>query len=121
MQLSVTKVRTVEQQNAALKAELRAAKRKIRTLEREVGRSRSVRPDHTEIDLLRRIAECDVDEGFAVNFAADLNLAPAKLDYHLQRLLDGGYVELLFTDSALGDDFGITQKGRLALVKRHAL
>lgn len=121
MQLSVTKLKTITEQNAALTAELKAAKRKIRTLERQVGRSPQIRLDQVELDLLRRIADCDVDSGFAVDFAANLDLAPAKLDFHLQRLVDAGYVELLFTDSALGDDFAITQKGRQALVKRHLL
>jgi hypothetical protein len=121
MQLSTEKLRRIEGRNAALQAELRAAKRKIRSLEREVGRSRAIRPDQVELDLLSHLAECDINDGFAVNFAADMELTPAKLDYHLQRLVDGGYVELLFTDSALGDSFTITQKGRLALVKKHLI
>jgi hypothetical protein len=50
-----------------------------------------------------------------------MDLAPAKMDFHLQRLIDGGYVKVLFTDSALGDNFSIRQKGRLALVRRHLL
>ena len=121
MQLSATKPKTISEINAALRAELKAAKRKIRTLERQVGRSSRIRPDQVELDLMRRIADCDIDSGFAVDFAADMNLTPARLDYHLQRLVDGGYIEMLFTDSALGDDFAITQKGRQALVKKHLL
>jgi hypothetical protein len=121
MQLSATKAKIIEQQNVALRAELRAAKRKIRALERVAGRSQAVQPDHVELDLLRHLADCNVDDGFAVTFAEEMDLAPARLDYHLQRLVDGGYMELLFTDSALGDSFGITQKGRHALVKKHLL
>jgi DNA-binding MarR family transcriptional regulator len=121
MQLSDEKAYKIAQQNAVLKAELRAARRKIRALQQEVGRSGNVRLDRDELDLLARIAECEIDDGFAVTFAGDLHLAPAKLDYHLQRLVDGGYIELLFTDSALGDNFSVTQKGRYALVKKHLL
>ena len=118
MQIST---RRTNDQTAALRAELKAAKRKIRELERQVGRSRNVRLDQIELDLLRRIANCEIDSGFTVDFAADMDLAPARLDYHLQRLVDGGYIELLFTDSALGDDFAITQKGRGRLVKIHLI
>jgi len=121
MQLSVTKLKTISEQNAALRAELKAAKRKIRTLERQTGRSPQIRLDQVELDLLQRIADCDIDSGFAVDFAADMELAPAKLDFHLQRLVDAGYAELLFTDSALGDDFAITQKGRRTLVRKRLL
>lgn len=121
MQLSAENLRKIEQRNAALQAELAAAKRKIQDLEREIRRSRAIRLDQVELDLLRRIADCDVNTGFAVDFAADTDLAPARLDYHLQRLVDGGYIGILFTDSALGDDFAITQKGRHALVKKHMI
>ena len=121
MQLSAENLRKIEQRNAALQAELKAAKRKIHDLERKIGRSRAIRLDQVEVDLLRRIGDCDINTGFAVDFAADTDLAPARLDYHLQRLVDGGYIEILFTDSALGDDFAVTQKGRQALVKRHLL
>jgi hypothetical protein len=121
MELSARKTHEIERQNAALRAQLRTAKRKIRALEREIGRSERVILDQTELELLGRISECDVDNGFPVEFAADLTLAPARLDYHLQRLVDGGYVELLFTDSALGDNFGVTQRGRHALIRRRLL
>jgi DNA-binding MarR family transcriptional regulator len=121
MRLTLQKASKIEQQNAALRAELRAAKRKIKELRQAVERSAGIRLDKTEIDLLSRIAECDIDQAFAVDFAADLDLTPARLDYHLQRLVDGSYIDVLFTDSALGDSFGITQKGRHALVKRHRL
>jgi hypothetical protein len=124
MELLARKTHEIERQNAALRAQLRTAKRKIRALEREIGRSeRSERVilDQTELELLGRISECDVDNGFPVEFAADMALAPAGLDYHLQRLVDGGYVELLFTDSALGDNFGVTQRGRHALIRRRLL
>jgi hypothetical protein len=110
-----------EKQTATLKAELRAAKRKIQALERKLGRSRRIRLDQVELELLGRIAECDLNDGFAVTFAEGMNLAPAKLDYHLQRLVDGGYIDLLFTDSALGDDFAITQRGRERLVKKRLI
>ena len=121
MELSARKAQQIERQNATLRARLRVANRKIRSLEREVGRSREIRPDLTEMDLLRQLAECEFGDGFAVNFAADAGLAPAKIDYHLQRLIDGGFIELLFTDSAFGDCFGLSQRGRRALVKSHLL
>lgn len=121
MELSARKPNRIEEQNAALRAELRVAKRKIQALEREVGRSHKIRLDQVELDLLRQIAECDINEGFPVNFAESMDLAPARLDFHLQRLVDGGYTEVLFTDSAFGDNFAITQKGRYALVKKHLI
>lgn len=121
MRLTLQKASKIEQQNAALRAELRAAKRKIKELRQAVRTPKSVRLDQTEIDLLSRIADCDINQAFPVDFAADLELVPARLDYHLQRLVDGGYIDVLFTDPALGDSFGITQKGRHALVKRHRL
>lgn len=121
MQLSTEKPRKTEGTITELQAQLRAAQSKIKQLERKIGRSRTIRLDQVELDLLRRIADCDVNSGFAVEFAAGMDLAPARLDYHLQRLVDGGYIELLFTDSALGDSFGISQKGRTALVRKHLL
>lgn len=121
MRLTLQKVSKIEQHNASLRAELRAAKRKIKELRQAVKRSADIRLDQTEIDLLARISECDIDDAFTVDFAADLGVAPAKLDFHLQRLVDGGYIDVLFTDSALGENFSITQKGRHALVKRQRL
>lgn len=121
MQPSEERLRRIEKEKATLRAQLKAAKRKIQTLERQVGRSQDVRINQIEVDLLVRIAECDFEDAFTITFAADLGLPNARLDYHLQRLIDGGYLEVLFTDSALGGNFGITQKGRHALVKRHLL
>jgi hypothetical protein len=121
MQLSHENAHKIAKQNAALRAELRAARRKIRDLQRAVGRSREIRLNRIELDLLARIADCDLDDGFAVTFAEGIDLAPAKLDYHLQRLVDGMYIEVLFTDSTLGDNFSVTQKGRHALVRKHLL
>jgi|GEM_PF-5558231 len=121
MDVSARKATELAKQNAMLRAELREAKRKIRTLERATGRSSAIRLDHVELDLLTQIAQSDLYEGFAVNFVESMDLSPARLDYHLQRLVDGGYIETLFTDSALGDDFAITQKGRYALVKKHLI
>ncbi len=106
---------------AALRAELRVAKKKIRELEKELGRSERIRLDKTELVLLDNIARCDIDNAFPVDFAAGLNLAKPRLDYHLQRLVDAAYIKLLFRDSALGDNFAVTQKGRKALVKKHLL
>ena len=118
MRLTLQKASKIEQQNASLRAELRAARRKIKELQQVVKGSADIRLDRTEIDLLSRIADCDIDQAFPVDFAADLELVPARLDYHLQRLVDGGYVNVLFTDSALGENFSVAQKGRHALIKR---
>lgn len=105
-------------ENEALKVELRVANAKIQLLERQIARSSL---DKTEIALLDKIAQCDIETGFEVNFAEDLHLSKPRLDYHLQRLVNAGCVEVLFVDPSLGENFAITQDGREVLVKRHLL
>lgn len=77
--------------------------------------------DKTELILLGNIAECDIDSAFPVEFTKGLDLSQPRLDYHLQRLVDGRYVDILFEDSALGQNFSVTQKGRAVLVKKHLI
>ena len=122
MELSAQKAHEIARQNAALRARLRTAKRKIRDLEREIERSERMSPDQADLAVLQVVAESNIETGFTVDFAEKLDVgAAARLDYHLQKLIDGGYVELLFTDSALGGNFAVTQRGRTALVKKHLL
>lgn len=122
MEISARKTHEIERQNATLRAQLRTAKRKIRALETKVGRSVRIVLDKTDLAVLQAVAESNVDTAFAVDFAEKLDLgAAARLDYHLQKLIDGGYIELLFIDSALGGNFGVTQRGRNMLVKKHLL
>ncbi len=105
-------------ENESLKTELRVAKERILLLEQQVARSTL---DKTEISLLDKIAQCDIETGFEVNFFEDLHLSKPRLDYHLQRLVNAGCVEVLFVDPELGENFAITQDGREVLVKKHLL
>ena len=102
-----------------LKSQLRSAKAQIRHLKNEILKGRT-RLDPIERDLLAEIAECHVDDAFAVSFAESLNLSKGKLDYHLARLLKRGYVDVRFVDPQFGDNFAITQKGRRAIFQSSA-
>ena len=104
---------------AALKAQLKNAKAQIRHLRTEILRGR-VRLDPVERRLLTEIAECHVDDAFAVTFAESLNLSKGKLEYHLARLLKRGYIDVRFVDHQFGDNFAITQKGRRAIFQSSA-
>jgi hypothetical protein len=109
-------------ENAALRADLRAAKKTIRELEREAARARNISLGKNDLAVLDKIAQFDLDEGaFPVQVSENLNLLKPRMDYHLQRLVDGGYIEIVFVDPTLGENFVITQKGRKALVKKHLL
>jgi hypothetical protein len=62
-----------------------------------------------------------MDHAFPVDFAKTLKLPPPRLDYHLQRLVSARCLDVLFEDPELGNNFGITQKGREVLVKKHLI
>jgi hypothetical protein len=121
MQLTAKKAQKIASENAILKAQLRTAKRLIRDLRKEIGRSAGISLDSEDMAVLHAVADCDAENGYAVDLAEILGFASARLDYHLQKLVDGSYVDVLFTDPALGACFGITQKGRRSLVKRHLI
>jgi hypothetical protein len=108
-------------ENLILKSQLRSAKGKIKTLKRDLRRSQVPELDHTEVELLLNIAECDLEESFEVTFAENLRLSKPSLDFHLTRLVQTGCVDILFVDPTLGENFAITQKGRETLFKRHLL
>ena len=104
---------------ALLRSQLRTAKAQIRHLKNEVLKGRT-RLDPVERDLLTEIAECHVDDAFAVTFAESLNLSRGKLEFHLTRLLKRGYIDVRFVDPQFGDNFAITQKGRRAIFQSSA-
>jgi hypothetical protein len=118
MQLTAQKAQQVVRQNAALRAQLRAARQKIKALVTEVERSERIILDKTELTLLSIIADSGIEDGFTVDLIEPTGLTPVRLEYHLQRLFDGGYIEVLFIDPTLGDNFAITQQGRYALVNK---
>jgi DNA-binding MarR family transcriptional regulator len=122
MKISEANHRAIKTENAVLKTELRAAKKKIRKLEKQAARARDISLGKNDLTVLDKIAQFDLDEGaFPVQVSENLNLLKARMDYHLQRLVDGGYIEIVFVDPTLGENFVITQKGRKALVKKHLL
>jgi hypothetical protein len=109
-------------ENLALKTELRSVKRRIRDLEREAARARDIKLGKLDLVVLDKIAQFDLDEGaFPVQVSEGLDLLKPRMDYHLQRLVDGDYIDIAFVDPTLGENFTITQKGRKALVKKHLL
>ena len=105
-------------ENKLLKAELKEAKDTITRLEQYIARTRL---DETEIALLRKIADCIIDDSFEVTFAEDSKLSKPRLDYHLERLVNAGCVEVLFVDPELGENFAITEDGRQLLVTKQLL
>jgi DNA-binding MarR family transcriptional regulator len=105
-------------ETAALRSQLRNAKAQIRHLKNEILKGRT-RLNPVEIKLLTEIAECHIDDAFAVTFAESLGLTKGQLDFHLTRLIKRGYIDVRFVDPELGDNFAITQKGRRAIFQKY--
>ena len=111
----------LETENAILKDDLRKANTEIANLKRRVEELRHADDiDEIELRLLNQIAHLDYDNAFAENIAHGLELSPARVDYHIQRLEDWGYVECGLVDD-FGPHYSPTQEGRALLLKKNLL
>jgi len=114
-------MRPENDESAKLRLKLQQAEAEIRRLKLQIKTLEEISLDELEEKLLVSIADSDIDDAFEVSFAEYLHLSKTRLEFHLQRLVDAGYAQILFADPALGPNFSITQKGREFLVKNNLI
>jgi predicted transcriptional regulator len=116
------KYAAADTENAILKDDLRKANTEIAKLRKQVE---DLTPkddlDEIEMQLLQRIVKYGPDNQYVGVFTQDMGLQRQRIEYHLQRLLEIGYVESGLYDSDFGEHYELTQKARSLLIRNGLL
>jgi predicted RNase H-like nuclease (RuvC/YqgF family) len=118
----------IDTENAILKDDLRHAKTEIAKLTKQVEQlSHKEEPPHvelddTEIDLLKLIADLGYDNSTTEMIRLNRKQIPEqKLEYHLERLVQAGFILNVIYLPEAGWFFAMTQEGRTFLVGKGLL
>jgi DNA-binding transcriptional ArsR family regulator len=116
------KYAAADTENAILKDDLRKANTEIVKLRKQVE---DLTPkddlDEIEMQLLQRIVKYGPDNQYVGVFTQDMGLQRQRIEYHLQRLLETGYVESGLYDPDFGEHYELTQKARSLLIRNGLL
>jgi hypothetical protein len=116
------KYAATETENAILKDDLRKANAEVTKLKKQAEElSHKDDLDETELKLLHIIANLDYDDSVVTTLTPYFSdVSAPRLDYHIQRLEDFGYLHSGIID-ARGIHYSITQEGRTFLLKKGRL
>jgi len=111
-----------ETENAILKDDLRKLNAEIVKLKKQIE---DLIPkddlNEIEMDLLQRVVRYGPDNQYVGVFTQDMRLQRQRIEYHLQRLVETGYLESGLYDPDFGDHYELTQKARSLLIREGLL
>ena len=116
------KYAAADTENAILKDDLRKAQAEIAKLKKQIEElTHSDNLDEIEMQLLQRIVRYGPDNQYVRVFTQNMGLQRQRIEYHLQRLIETGYVESGLYDADFGDHYELTQKARSLLIREGLL
>ena len=109
----------LETENAILKDDLRSAKAEITKLKNQIEKVAHVELDKTHVEILKMLSDNRI-QPYAIVFSIALGLNEQRIEYHLEQLIDLGYIHRNFgLDTP--DWYELLQKGREYLIQNGLL